>query len=118
MQDSEIESVLRRYRPAGPAADLERRITKSPDLEGVTAPAIWPWAVAAAALLTITVGLHAAVIQPPQEVPAADADRVRLLTEQLGPSPEGRAVAEWLAMLEAQAEEDRLARAESRRDRQ
>jgi hypothetical protein len=118
MNDRAIENLLRRYRPAGPMADLARQITKSPDRQFTKPPPTWPWAAVAAALLVITVGLHAAVIPPPRDNPVADADRVRLLTEQLGASPEARAVAEWLAMLEAQAERDRLARAESRQDRQ
>ena len=116
MDDRDIERLLRRYRPVGPTADLERQITQSPD--PVTKSAMpWPWAVAAAVLLGITIGLHAAVISPPRERLVADAGRVRLLTEELGDSPESRALAEWLALLEAQAEQDRLERAESRQDR-
>ncbi len=47
--DRVVEALLRRYRPmdAPPAAIVGRT---------------WPWAVAAAALLAITIGLHGAVI--------------------------------------------------------
>jgi len=54
--DSDLESRLRRYRPAGPAPDLrERVLTRSPQVRRT-----WPWAVAAAALLAIAVGFGVA----------------------------------------------------------
>ena len=55
MDDSEIEDLLRRYRPIGPPARLRERIF-------ATAPSrrIWPWASAAAALLIAAMTLHVA----------------------------------------------------------
>ena len=55
MDDSEIEDLLRRYRPIGPPARLRERIF-------ATAPSqrIWPWASAAAALLIFATTFHVA----------------------------------------------------------
>ena len=47
MTDPEIEELLRRYRPPGPAGDLRARIVAG---NRVTDRA-WPWAAAAAVLL-------------------------------------------------------------------
>ena len=47
MTDPEIEDVLRRYRPAGPAPDVRARIVAGERPEG----RVWPWAAAAAVLL-------------------------------------------------------------------
>ncbi len=46
MNDSEIEDLLRKYRPVGPLAELRHRI-----LATTRVPRIWPWASAAAALM-------------------------------------------------------------------
>ena len=55
MKDSDIEDLLRRYRPAGPPARLrERVIAAGPPRR------IWPWAGAAAALLVSVLSFHAA----------------------------------------------------------
>jgi hypothetical protein len=48
-----VEDLLRKYRPVGPPADLRARTL-------VPERAAWPWAVAAAALLVVTVGFHLA----------------------------------------------------------
>jgi hypothetical protein len=53
MDEHGIESVLRRYRPVGPPADLQARI--------LAARRTWPWAVAAAALLALTLGARTGV---------------------------------------------------------
>jgi hypothetical protein len=55
MKDSEIEDLLRRYRPLGPPAELRQRI-----LATTRAPRIWPWASAAAALLVLGFTFHLA----------------------------------------------------------
>ena len=47
MTDPEIEDLLRRYRPAGPAGDLRVRILAADRFTGRA----WPWAAAAAVLL-------------------------------------------------------------------
>ena len=47
MTDPEIEDLLRRYRPAGPAPDVRARIVAGEWPEG----RVWPWAAAAAVLL-------------------------------------------------------------------
>jgi hypothetical protein len=48
MKDSEIEDLLRKYRPVGPPAELRHRI-----LATSRVLRIWPWASAAAALLVL-----------------------------------------------------------------
>jgi hypothetical protein len=87
--DDPLEALLARYRPIARVPPLR------PPREGRT----WPWAVAAAALLAITVGLHAAV--PPAPEPPPDARRVQALTEQLGGGDEVRAMAERIVRAEA-----------------
>lgn len=68
--------------------------------------------MAAAALLAITVGLHAAVVPAPDVSPAVDAQRVQAIAEALGGTPESRVMAEWIARREARAEQEaRVARA-------
>lgn len=55
MNDSELEELLKRVRPAGPAAHLRARILSA------TAPRpAWPWIAAAAAVLLTTVTLQVA----------------------------------------------------------
>ncbi len=53
MNDSEIEDLLRRYRPIGPPARLRERIFAT-----ARSRRIWPWASAAAALLISAVTFH------------------------------------------------------------
>src|SRR3954468_16206837 len=61
MQDSELEALLSRYRPADPPGGLEDRLLEQPALV-FRDPRTWPWAVAAAALLAVTIGLHVAAL--------------------------------------------------------
>ena len=50
MNDEQLDDLLRRVRPAGPGAELRARIV------GIgRVPRTWPWALAAAALLAVTV---------------------------------------------------------------
>jgi len=55
MKDSDIEDLLRRYRPAGPPARLRERVVAAGPPRR-----IWPWASAAAALLASVLSFHAA----------------------------------------------------------
>ena len=101
---ADIEELLNRYRPGAPPPDLWNRISKS--------PRTWPWAVAAAALLAITLGLHGAVVPAPTAGPAVDTQRVKAIAEELGSTPGSEIMAEWMARQEARAEQDaRAARA-------
>jgi hypothetical protein len=112
MQDRDIESLLRRYRLLPPNDALFERITKSPDHQITKSKRTWPWAVAAAALLAISLGLHAAVPPAPDTSPLVDAQRVQAIAEELGGTPESRIMAEWIARHEALVEQEaRLARA-------
>ena len=56
MNDDQIEDLLRRVRPAGPGHGLRGRILGAAPAASGRA---WPWAVAAAALLALVIGLRA-----------------------------------------------------------
>ena len=110
--DAEIEALLSRYQPAAPPSDLWQQISKSPDSQISKSPRTWPWAVAAAALLTITLGLHGAVLPAPDAPPDVETQRVEAIVEELGRTPGSQVIAEWIARREARAEQDaRAARA-------
>src|SRR5687768_10440178 len=108
-QDADIEEILSRYRPAGPRSDLWAEISTFPHSQISKSERVWPWAVAAAALLAVSVGLHAAVLPPPETSSLVDPVRVQAIVEQLGGSPENRVMAEWIARREAMLERERLA---------
>ena len=55
MNDDNLERLLRRYEPIAPSASLRARIVGTHGSRRA-----WPWAVAAAALVVLTVGLQAA----------------------------------------------------------
>ena len=108
MDDREIESLLRRYRPADPRAELNGRIASA--LAMPPAKPSWPWAIAAAARLAIGIGLHAPA---PSHEPRTSFDRERAaaIADELGRGPGSDAFAEWIARREARAaEEARAAR--------
>lgn len=82
LSDRDIEALLRKYQPLDgpPVARVQARV--------------WPWAMAAAALLVISIGLHVRVA--PATRPQAFA-----VDGETAPTPEplamsNRAVAEWL----------------------
>lgn len=101
MNDEEIEALLQRYRP----------VTRLPDYQTTRFPRTWPWAVAAAALLSITVGLHTAEVPAPDASPFVDPQRVLAIAEALGGTPQSQVMAEWIVRREARVEEEaRVAR--------
>jgi hypothetical protein len=106
MHDRDIESLLRRYRPMAASHGLGDRITQSPNRQITKSDRTWPWAVAAAALLAISVGLHATVPPAPDTSPLVDAQRVQAIADELGGSPESQVMAEWIVRQEARAERD------------
>jgi hypothetical protein len=53
MKDDDILDSLRRYRPAGPPPRLRGRV-----VQVTPAARTWPWAVAAAALLALSIALN------------------------------------------------------------
>jgi hypothetical protein len=71
MNDQDLEQLIGRYRP----------ITRLPDLSMTRLPRTWPWAVAAAALLAISIGLHSVTIVGGEGPAAID---VQPLAQQLG----------------------------------
>lgn len=96
MKDEEIEALLQRYRP----------VTRLPAYQIARFPRTWPWAVAAAALFAITVGLHAAVPPAPDTSPVVDPQRVQAIAEELGGTSQSQVMAEWIVRREARAEQE------------
>jgi hypothetical protein len=106
MQDSDLEALLNKYRPADPPPSLAR-LVESPNLPVPQSsnPRTWPWAVAAAALLAVTVGLHAfsltASTTPADTV--LDAQRVQAVADEIG-GPGARVIAEYIVSEEQRAD--------------
>lgn len=74
MDEDEIERLLRRHRPAAAAPGLRERV-----LPPAAARRTWPWAVAAAALLVLTVGLHERTdVMPGMLIQSDESIRARL----------------------------------------
>jgi hypothetical protein len=97
VKDEDVEALLGRYRPAA----------RMPELRARAVPRTWPWAAAAAALLAITIGLHASVRPAPE--PPIDPVRVQALTEQLGGGPDARRLAEAIVHADAARDAERAA---------
>jgi hypothetical protein len=98
-KEHDVETLLRRYRPADPQPELRGRI-----LADHPAARAWPWAAATAALLALTVTLRTgAGVQierayaPPVDTTAAAIEE---LTRWLGGTAEARAIAEAAAFQE------------------
>lgn len=115
MHDDDVDDLLRKYRPAAPSRAFEERLLQS--LDGKTRrlpqPRTWPWAVAAAALLAITVGLHvSSTTAPVRTSELLDTQRVQALADEIG-GPAAAAMAEYIVRQEqradAQAEQARAA---------
>ena len=92
MKDDDILDPLRRYRPAGPPAGLRGRV-----IQVKPAARTWPWAVAAAALLVLSVALNTGARQIDQRtallVPdvVPEADPLEALPEALRATAEREA---------------------------
>jgi hypothetical protein len=110
-EDTKIEELLSRYRPAEPPNDLWAQISTFPNSHISKSERTWPWAVAAAALLAVSIGLHAAVAPAPETSVVVDAARLQAIVDELGGSSESRIMAEWIARREAMLEQERLAQA-------
>ena len=93
------ENLLRRYRPVGPPLDLRSRIL-------VPERPAWPWAVAAAALLALTVGFHAATSRLDRHDETTGSDlfdahaRIAFATDALGGGEDARRLAQWIVLEE------------------
>jgi hypothetical protein len=101
MNDRELEELLRRYRPAGPPADLRARVMSGAVPVGRT----WPWVAAAAVLLAATLWLHTAADRLGASVgantlPDSEQEAIALLANMLGGHPGAREVAEAAIMLD------------------
>jgi hypothetical protein len=96
MNDSEIEDLLRRYRPKGPPAQLRERILAMERPER-----IWPWLAAAAALLVSALTLHSATRYEAADInltlgPGAEARVADDLTDRLGGDADARGLAQFI----------------------
>ena len=105
MHDDDVDGLLRKYRPVAPSRAFEESLLQSLDREALRSsqPRTWPWALAAAGLLTVTIGLHAMSRTPAAAIePALDAGRVQDLADDIG-GPHARAMAEYIARQEQRA---------------
>lgn len=99
--DVDVKELLRRYRPIDPPAELRTRILTS--LREPPVRRAWPWAVAAAALLALTLASRVAADREtakadPPMTSAAEA-RARAaddLAEMLGGDDDARRLAEFI----------------------
>jgi hypothetical protein len=106
MQDDDVDGLLRKYRPAAPSRAFEESLLESLDRETWRSPQrrTWPWAVAAAALLAVTIGLHTIAFvaaQGSEEV--LDPQRVQQLADEIG-GPGARAMAEYIVREEQRSD--------------
>jgi hypothetical protein len=93
MHDHEVRELLGRYRPVGPPPDLRGRVFRS----SVRSSRNWPWAVAAAALLAATLGLHSATNHVLATVAQPSAPlTVDALAAAMGGTDEARQAAELI----------------------
>lgn len=93
--DREIETLLRRYQPSGPAPGLRARIVAP----AIDAGRTWPWLAAAAALLAATIGLHMSTSRLGRQLAPSGAFNERAaaiaeLQQSLGGGDEARQLAE------------------------
>ena len=100
MKDSDIEDLLRNYRPVDPPVALRHRILATGHV-----PRIWPWAAAAAALLVVGVTFQLAVRRETADAemhfePSAEARATDNLTDMLGGDRRARALAESILVLQ------------------
>lgn len=90
MQDLDIEELLRRYRPAGPPAELRKRI-----VAGRPRRRARPWAAAAAALVLLAASSHVAATNEVARLgsgigPGGDTRMIEDLTQRLGGDSQAR----------------------------
>lgn len=98
MKNSEIEDLLRKYRPVGPPAEMRQRIRAT-----IRVPLIWPWASAAAALLILGLTLQFAAGNASAGAhlnlgPSAVARVTEDLTNMLGGDLRARELAEFIVL--------------------
>ena len=96
MHDDDIEGLLKKYRPAAPERAFDERLLQSLERDGLhlPGPRTWPWAVAAAALLAIAVGLQAGPRGTADIDPSTKA-AAETLAETSGGDETSREIAEW-----------------------
>ncbi len=104
MRDDDLEQLLQRYEPAAPPSSLHARVLGTRP----AAQRAWPWVVSAAALLAMTVWLHASRDRELQEPLIGNAPSPRaeeaLLIEMLGGSDDARAIARTIVALDDAAQ--------------
>ena len=113
MKDSEIEDLLRKYRPVGPPRELRHRILATSRVLRV-----WPWASAAAALLVMGLAFQVAVRNEVADAgvdlgPSAVARVTEDLTRMLGGDLRARELAELIVVEQQVRAETTAASSES-----
>ena len=104
MNDSDIEQVLRRYRPAGPPVHLRERVVAQARTQRT-----WPWIAAAAALLFTVLTFRIATRQQvdvfnPQLGSVVPGDLQDDLIAKFGDDASGRELVSFLLREEADRE--------------
>lgn len=96
MNDSELEHLLRRYRPGNPPPGLRERILSPPEPRRV-----WPWAAAAAILLVSALTSRMAAQREAGRIDLGADPSVTViaqLTDALGGDADARATAESIVI--------------------
>ena len=93
MDEHDIEFRLSRYRPASPPPELRRLAMHSaaPDR-------MWPWAAAAAVLLTATVAIHFATTSALSRIAPPVSDPASALADAMGGDEDARRAARLIVM--------------------
>jgi len=96
MDEDNVRELLDRYRPVGPPPEL-RRFTLRPSAPG----RIWPWAAAAAVLLTATVAIHVATTSALRRIAPPPVDPTSALAETMGGDEDARRAARLIVTEQA-----------------
>ena len=105
MDEHDIELRLSRYRPASPPPALRRSALRPGEPDRV-----WPWAAAAAVLLTASVAIHFATDTALSRIAPPAADPASALAEAMGGDEDARRAARLIVreqlLLEAWRRQD------------
>jgi hypothetical protein len=108
IQHSDVEELLRRYRPIGPPPDLRTRILSTPSIRH-----LWLWAAAAAMVIITIVSLHHVTDQLTRQMnvglwrePATRA--VEDIADILGRDPGTQLFAEFIVLYDEEQREAEL----------
>ena len=109
MNDEQMETLLRRHRPAGPPASLRNRCLEAATYhDGATSPASRWAALAAAALVAFALGTYRAsgTLQPESLAQVPEVAEISALAASMGGRPEDVALATELVWRRSRARMD------------